>query len=1405
MIRRNGSKLNSKKGFTLAELLTVAGIAAILAAIGIIALLRYSNSLKLTQMDNSAKEIFIAAQNHLSRAETDGSLDDLIRDSETDSTLLGAKMETRPADMSESEWKNEGDNYYYVIYDPDEKSELDSGILADMLPYGAIDDDIRQSGYYIIEYNIKTANIYGVFYNDGSKFTKADENTSGSYLNSTSNRVRPKDNSTSAKDEAKENRLDYSSAKSGSFVLGYYGGAMVDLFGKDITAPALKIDNGSKLKVTITDTNYYDEAKKDDETKQLKTGMTLKVTGVDSKNTKTLVLALANTADGADPVKADTAQTFWSVKKIITDDNKPALQYIVYLDDITSAEGHFSDICDNLIPGENIVLTAECSSGIVLTNVTSSKKGYTNSLYDDVKTDRDASGNYKGTATAEVSNIRHLENLDPLISQIPQKPLTSPSNGEHTNSNPYVITDVLQTANIDFDTFSNDVKGSDGTFSIYKNGAAATTSLISDGFYGIYNYNLASYDGNGKSISDLTANNTATSETQKWGMNCGLFRFIAEDIEIKDLTIRDSNITSYKNASSLAAEINVDGVHEPANVTIKNVLIDGGKLKGTISTGNTGGLIGYVKATNLLTVTGCASTAYCTSEQGDTGGLIAEIGSRSTITNCYSGGHTSSGKYSTDSYNITGAFSVANSNNPYPSAGGFLGKTGSAANITIDNCYSTCSVKGYYAGGFIGSDRYNGFNRRYLNCYSTGLVSGTYAGCFGGNITNATLSGDYYLDGINSDTTGGIKVASGNSGSVSAVTYSDPAIADDSSGRETYPFDSTLGSYPFRMVNRTGAISLASTGVHYGDWKDLGETTDVSFAYRETDNSGNNYWKRIDAHLNDNGTISTSTSGSLLGAKGKTITSSGYGLLTSRKISRDSMSKGSDNPNASNFYDDPATVSVNGKTMYFYKVKSSVVSGFNTSSNYTTTPKFYLGSGKNSKYIQFSFNPMFAAAMAKYGSYSFGRSANPYQVRTPWQFSNIVFYPAKYYRQTCDIDMSAYSFDRPVIDGTFSGNYNALYSGKTGYSISGLKETISNNDYEAAGLFSVNKGTISYIELKDSDITVSVDSENIGAITATNISSGKLLNCSTDNVNITVEPPYVRDHNMSIGGIAGSNSPNAVMTDCSSNGKITFDATYGPYNNRNISIGGLVGTHRAYTLYSNTAKLTNCSANVDINTRYDSDADGSAYVGGFVGWSNNGDEINCSSTSKVTDTTENANATDGYEYLGGFAGFADGNNPTQIISGCWSKTEISSSSDKAYIGGFLGSKNSSYPLIYNCYAVTYFDDDIKSYTNGIGLFTGWDLCSYVSKSRYYYCHAAQRNTANNDNLTLSSYGFLSCDTLNAETESCYACSHAAVSAHGGRDLTVEEYKALSNFSGLGTNTWELTNDNYPTLKDDPEK
>ena len=67
--------INNGNGFTLAELLLVVGIIVILTGISFIAATYYSRVLKLNEMDNTAKQIFIAAQNHLTSVEATGELD----------------------------------------------------------------------------------------------------------------------------------------------------------------------------------------------------------------------------------------------------------------------------------------------------------------------------------------------------------------------------------------------------------------------------------------------------------------------------------------------------------------------------------------------------------------------------------------------------------------------------------------------------------------------------------------------------------------------------------------------------------------------------------------------------------------------------------------------------------------------------------------------------------------------------------------------------------------------------------------------------------------------------------------------------------------------------------------------------------------------------------------------------------------------------------------------------------------------------------------------------------------------------------------------------------------------------------------------------------------------------------
>ena len=67
-------KLFNRKGFTLAEVLIVVAIIVILASVGAVALFSHMRNMQKLEMDGQAKDLFVAAQNHLSLASSQGFL-----------------------------------------------------------------------------------------------------------------------------------------------------------------------------------------------------------------------------------------------------------------------------------------------------------------------------------------------------------------------------------------------------------------------------------------------------------------------------------------------------------------------------------------------------------------------------------------------------------------------------------------------------------------------------------------------------------------------------------------------------------------------------------------------------------------------------------------------------------------------------------------------------------------------------------------------------------------------------------------------------------------------------------------------------------------------------------------------------------------------------------------------------------------------------------------------------------------------------------------------------------------------------------------------------------------------------------------------------------------------------------
>ena len=165
MINTVKNRLN-RKGFTLAEVLVTVAIIIILAGVTFVSVAQYQKNLRLMEMDGTAKEIFIAAQNHLSVAKASGDLDRLKSASGTTDSPIGTKLESSAVSAYAG---NASGEYYYVIHNVTSgiESYAPAGsdqILEMMLPFGALDETVATSGNYAIVYELKSASVVAVLY-----------------------------------------------------------------------------------------------------------------------------------------------------------------------------------------------------------------------------------------------------------------------------------------------------------------------------------------------------------------------------------------------------------------------------------------------------------------------------------------------------------------------------------------------------------------------------------------------------------------------------------------------------------------------------------------------------------------------------------------------------------------------------------------------------------------------------------------------------------------------------------------------------------------------------------------------------------------------------------------------------------------------------------------------------------------------------------------------------------------------------------------------------------------------------------------------------------------------------------------------------------------------------------------
>ncbi|MCF2615670.1 prepilin-type N-terminal cleavage/methylation domain-containing protein [Oscillibacter valericigenes] len=198
----------SKSGFSMTELLTVVAILAVLIAVAVPAVIAASKTLKMRELDDTAREIFLAAQNTLTARKADGTL----------SAPEGDQVE--------------GQEGWYWLFDGDTDF---------LLPDGAVEPAVAEN-HIAIWYNAGSAMVVEVYYGEkNGSFASpgCDEWNVGYIQNGAYSNSRRQ--SGSAGEARAEKRI------------GYYDGTDLPRGAvEQLLPPVLEIVNSDELKVIVT-------------------------------------------------------------------------------------------------------------------------------------------------------------------------------------------------------------------------------------------------------------------------------------------------------------------------------------------------------------------------------------------------------------------------------------------------------------------------------------------------------------------------------------------------------------------------------------------------------------------------------------------------------------------------------------------------------------------------------------------------------------------------------------------------------------------------------------------------------------------------------------------------------------------------------------------------------------------------------------------------------------------------------------------------------------------------------------------------------------------------------------------------------------------------------------------------
>ncbi len=1201
-----------KRGFSLAELLIVVAIIAVLLAIAIPNVIGYYRSLKLTELDDSARSIFVAAQNRLTALKSAG----------TDLTKLGG------AEIAVS-LPGGGTANVRAVTGGDG--------LAALVPGGSIEAQLH-SNHYVVEIDPKTGAVFAVWYWEKEGFTYS----AATYdVNDMSRDKRLKDNE----------------------MVGYYGGDKIDrLTFKQMPFPSIKLINAEELRVEITvpamsfgtGSGYRDDNVLVD---VLVDGVTIvKDANLWPDNDPggsrvgTVVLDTLKTG-GVMPDDVPYKDNFNPTTHTSNSGNSGWTYGMQYKDWETAyPDFNFPE------PGEELTVAVKLHyNGTVNINGTDTNlmpqtvivQG--NSLFESVDST---------TGTANIAYGRHLQNLDTVTSGV----TTAITTAKQTRDINFAATakdsadpvyywgstypasdedpDNGQDGFRDFQEINNSLTEYNGQdheirnmYIVAETGYGGLFSMVAGGSY--HNITIVnphvheepnSTSGKGASVGALIGMAGGNVEIRE----CKVYVDYDPEKDTQDLKEQFERVFKEKLDS-----MTIDTT--PKGNCYVEALLGFPHIEGAEPNSSAGGLVGLFSGNISLQNSFCSIPVV---GQLNAGGLV---GNASTCNISISKSYSASFVYG------------------HGTVGGLVGHAGdSYSTIKIENCYAAGEIMNGNPSSFIGA----GLVNIHENANIEGIVNNYSAVKFvnatgapktgGGEEKQGTVYGTYNGDESGKNyyiadpavTKGYGQQASG--GSVSCgekVTTADllekfkdkPGWnVDPTAGAgKTHPYrllkelDGLPDVYPYPMLTDTAGNVLP----HYGDW--IGETVSPSsLCYYDVVDGNYGVWGYIvdPAHpgtLNFVNTLASGTAGS-----GTCATDDGYGVLVEDTGAAPTVSGVA----GATIVSPPIDVTIDGKDYDLYKIEidtSFTSTGYYTEITVDTT--------------EYWFNPFFACEvqkpgtgniataepMAKSGAAGEGSSddyTNKVVIRTARQLANLAKQTGdKYnggtdqqkdaqnrnYVQLLDIDYSKYTGD--LAFGNATGKEQTPASLNEG-SYNGNDFLIRNlyikGSNDGAGLFGDTKGDMNNIRLVN--VGVAGSKKFTGAL-AGRFQGDTVTDCSV----------YVDETNKPTG--TGEAYDNFVIS------------------GKEARVGGLIGSLNSKA----AATLTRCFAAVRVEGEDN-------YVGGLVGYiaADNDDTtlINCYSGGHTNsgeyklDSGGKANVT-GSRYVGGLIGGVSGTSHNIILSG----------------------------------------------------------------------------------------------------------------------------------------------------------